>query len=372
MNELLVNMKKIRNDGTTSYTLVRTNDEVGELTEGFNIMLQKIKDYISNISQMNADLEGKVIERTQEIEAQKEEIEAQKEEITTQLEMVTSQKDIIEAQQYQILDSIRYAKRIQTAILPPDDLFKNSFADYFLFNRPRDIVSGDFYWSLKKDNKIFVAVADCTGHGVPGAFLSILGISFLNEIVNVKNCLDASDILGQLRNTLIFSLHQKGKEGEAWDGLEVALCILDIDNNSLQYAGANRPVYLVRKEGDGHEADGQTKDNMLVFKKGDYKMLKYKPDNMPIGIYYDEVSPFKNIDILLQHGDSIYLFSDGYVDQLGGPKRKTYRIKYFRELLFAIQDKEMSEQKEILEKEITEWQGGLVQTDDILVVGMRI
>ena len=371
VNELLVNMKKIRTDGITSYTLVRTNDEIGELAEGFNVMLRKIKDYISNISQMNADLEDKVIERTKEIEEQKEEIEAQKEEITTQLEVVISQKDTIEAQKYQILDSIHYAKRIQTAILPPDDLFKSSFADHFILNRPRDIVSGDFYWSIKKDNKIFVAVADCTGHGVPGAFLSILGISYLNEIVNMKNCHDASEILGQLRNALIFSLHQKGTEGEAQDGMELALCILDMENKSLQYAGANRPLYLVRKVDSGNETSGHSKNNVGLLKKGVYQMLKYNPDSMPIGIYYDAASPFTDNHIPIQAEDSIYLFTDGYVDQIGGPRRKTYRVKYFRELLFKIQDKKMKQQKAILEQTITEWQGGLSQTDDILVIGMK-
>ncbi len=372
VNELLANMKKIRKDGITSYTLVRTNDEVGELSEGFNIMIQKIRDYISNISQMNADLEGKVIERTKEIEAQKEEIEAQKEEITTQLEVVISQRDTIEAQQYQILDSIRYAKRIQTAILPPDDLFVSSFTDHFILDRPRDIVSGDFYWSIKYDKKIFVAVADCTGHGVPGAFLSILGISYLNEIVNMKNCHDASEILGRLRNALIFSLHQKGMEGEAQDGLEVALCILDMENQSLQYAGANRPLYLVRKVDGDKELSSQATDNAEVLKKGAYRMLKYKPDSMPIGIYYDAASPFTNINVPIHPGDSIYLFTDGYVDQIGGPRRKTYRVKYLRELLFKIQDKDMNEQKEILAQTISQWQGELIQTDDILVIGMKI
>ncbi|SMO38003.1 Serine phosphatase RsbU, regulator of sigma subunit [Saccharicrinis carchari] len=372
VNELLLNMKKIRKDDSSPYTLVRTNDEVGELAEGFNIMLHKIKNYIANISQMNAELEDKVIERTKEIEEQKEEIEAQKEEITTQLEVVTDQKNIIEAQQYQILDSIRYAKRIQSAILPPDDLFKNSFTDHFILNRPRDIVSGDFYWSIKIESKIYVAVADCTGHGVPGAFLSILGISFLNEIVNMKHSRDASQILGQLRKALIFSLHQQGKEGEARDGLEVALCVLDMDNCTLQFAGANRPLYLVRKCDEKQESNGQSNNNISVFEKDEYQILKYKPDSMPIGIYYDADSPFTNIDIRIQAGDAIYLFTDGYVDQIGGPRRKTFRVKYFRELLFQIQDREMNEQKKILEQNISEWQGGLIQTDDILVIGMKI
>ncbi|MGQ1785301.1 SpoIIE family protein phosphatase [Saccharicrinis sp. GN24d3] len=371
VHELLLNMKKIRSDGITDFTIVRSNDEVGELAEGYNVMIQKIKNYISSISQMNAELEDKVVERTREIAKQKEEIEDQKEEIETQLELVIRQKDTIEAQQQQILDSIRYAKRIQTAIMPPEDLLQNAFCDHFVLNNPRDIVSGDFYWNVKKDNKLFIAVADCTGHGVPGAFLSILGISYLNEIVSVNNY-DASEILGRMREALIFSLHQKGKEGEARDGLEIALCILDLENNTLQYAGANRPLYLVRKNHNGQSNEEKPNSNLQVIRQGDYRMLKYRPDSMPIGIYYDAVSPFTNNDITVQPGDSFYLFTDGYVDQIGGPKRKTYRVKYFRELLFAIQDKKMSEQREILQQNIKKWQGELVQTDDILVLGVKI
>ncbi|WP_066633779.1 PP2C family protein-serine/threonine phosphatase [Labilibacter marinus] len=371
VRELLLNMKKIRSDGITDFTIVRTNDEVGELAEGFNVMIQKIKNYIASISKMNAELEDKVIERTREIEKQKEEIEDQKEEIVTQLELVISQKDTIEAQKQQILDSIHYAKRIQTAIMPPEDLLQDSFCDHFVLNNPRDIVSGDFYWNVKKDNKLYIAVADCTGHGVPGAFLSILGISYLNEIVSA-NDYDASQILGRLRESLIFSLHQKGKEGEAQDGLEIALCILDLNNNTLQYAGANRPLYLFRKNSDDKNNVEPEQDYMQVIPNGDYRMLKYRPDSMPIGIYYDATSPFTNIDIPIQPGDSFYLFTDGYVDQLGGPKRKTFRVKYLRELLFGIQEKKMSEQREVLQENIKQWQGDLMQTDDILVLGVKI
>lgn len=372
VNELLYNMKEIRRDGIADFTIVRTNDELGELAEGFNIMIQKIKDYINSISQMNKDLEDKVIERTKEIAEQKEEIEAQKEEIETQLEMVINQKDMIEAQKHQIVDSIYYAKRIQTAILPPEDTLKKTFTDYFVLYNPRDIVSGDFYWNIEKDNKVYIAVADCTGHGVPGAFLSILGISYLNEIINKDNLQNAGEILDRLREALIFSLHQKGEEGETQDGLEVALCILDLDNNTLQYSGANRPFYLVRKVNKKEESSGQLKENVQIVKEGDYRMLIYKPDIMPIGIYNDTNLPFTNNDISLLTGDSIYLFTDGYVDQIGGPNRKTYRVKYFRELLFRIHDKEMREQGNILAENINQWRGDKDQTDDILVIGIKL
>ena len=370
VNELLANMKKIRKDGVTDYTIVRTNDEVGELAEGFNSMIGKIKNYIASISQMNAELENKVIERTREIEAQKEEIETQKEEIESQLERVTEQKNTIEGQKTQILDSIHYAKRIQTAILPPTDALKKILSDYFVLYKPRDIVSGDFYWTFAKDDKLYIALADCTGHGVPGAFLSILGISYLNEIISENSARTSGEILGKLRDTLIYSLHQKGVEGETQDGMEVALCILNLSENTLQYSGANRPLYLVRK--NSPQLDYGTTDNVVVFENEGYQMLKYKPDNMPIGIYSESIRPFSETTISLLKNDSIYLFTDGYVDQMGGPKRKTFKVKYFRDLLFSIQDKQMSEQQTILEKHIHQWKGALEQTDDMLVLAFKV
>jgi serine phosphatase RsbU (regulator of sigma subunit) len=372
VNELLGNIKKIRKDGITDYTIVRTNDEVGELTEGFNVMIHKINDYISSISDMNRDLEKKVVERTREIAEQKEEIEAQKEEIETQLEMVINQKNTIEIQQYHILDSIYYAQRIQTALFPPEAVLSNALSDQFILYNPRDIVSGDFYWHAEKDNKVYIAVADCTGHGVPGAFLSILGISYLNEIVNKTNTQNTSEILGKLRESLISSLHQKGEEGEAQDGMEVALCILDLDKKILQYSGANRPLYLVRKVNHKQERTEKNDTKGRIINNGDFQMIIYKPDTMPIGIYGDTVQPFTKNDISLFAGDSIYLFTDGYVDQMGRPDRKTFRVKYFRELLFEIQGKNMNEQGNILAQKIKEWRRDISQTDDILVLGIKI
>jgi serine phosphatase RsbU (regulator of sigma subunit) len=372
VNELLSNMKKIRKDGITDYTIVRSNDEVGELAEGFNVMVHKIKNYIASISEMNKNLENKVVQRTKEIAEQKEEIEAQKEEIETQLEMVISQKDTIENQQSQILDSIHYAKRIQTAILPPKDILSKHLSDYFVLYNPRDIVSGDFFWIAEKNKKIYIAAADCTGHGVPGAFLSILGTSYLNEIINKVDSQNTSQILDLLRSSLISSLHQKGKEDEAQDGMEVALCMLDPEKKKLQYSGAKRPLYLIRKVVDGQVKENNDTTKIQNIIEGDFHLKIFKPDSMPIGIYDDTDMAFTNIDIPIFPGDSIYLFTDGFVDQIGGPNRKTYRVKYFRKLLFDVQHKSMREQENILFQKINEWKGNLDQTDDILVIGMKI
>jgi serine phosphatase RsbU (regulator of sigma subunit) len=350
VKELLNNMRNTRGGGAEQYTIVRTNDEIGELAEGYNEMTQKIHAYVENISRMNLELEEKVKERTREVVEQKEEIEAQKEEIEAQLDLATLQRDTIMNQKEQILDSIRYAERIQSAILPRLSHLSDSLSDHFILFKPRDIVSGDFYWSVQEGDKIFMAVADCTGHGVPGAFLSVLGISSMNEITKQNGGLRASEILEKLREFIIKALHQTGSKGETQDGIEIALCILDLKKRSMEFAGANRPVYVVSGDSIQH----------------------IKPDRMPIGIYDYEVRPFTNHTLKLKKNDSIYLFSDGYVDQLGGPLRKTFRSRKFRKLLLDIRENPMSDQKRILTDTLESWQGDVEQIDDILVMGIRV
>jgi len=350
VKELLINIKNTRGGEAEQYTIVRTNDEIGELAEGYNEMTRQIHTYVESISSMNRDLEEKVKERTKEVLEQKEEIETQKEEIEAQLDLATLQRDTISVQKDQILDSIHYAERIQSAILPPEKNLSEHLRDHFLLFKPRDIVSGDFYWTMEKDNKLLVAVADCTGHGVPGAFLSMLGIVSMNEIVNRSKDLKPDKILEQLREILIKSLHQTGKRGEAQDGIEIALCVIDLKKLTLDYSGANRPLYIVRKGSVEH----------------------IRPDRMPIGIYEQEFVPFTTHSIKLKKDDGLYLFSDGYVDQLGGPMRKTFRVKKFRELLVKIQDQSMDAQKQVLLQNLKEWQGDVEQIDDILVMGIKI
>ena len=190
---------------------------------------------------------------------------------------------------------------------------------------------GDYYWMTLKDEMTVVAAADCTGHGVPGAFMSMLGISFMNEIVNKEATTQANEILNQLRSHVISSLGQTGEEGEAQDGMDLALCVIDTAGMKIQYSGAYNPLYLIRNE----------------------KLVEFKPDKMPIG-------------------DALYMFSDGYVDQFGGMKQKKFMTKNFKELLIRIHKKSMEEQKEILDNTILDWMGGVEQIDDILVMGLRI
>lgn len=283
---------------------------------------EKNKNLIEELKETNEQLEHKVIERTQKIEAQKNEM----------------------------TDSIRYAKRIQNALHPPCQLIAENLNDFFILNKPRDIVSGDFYWMAEKEGKVVVAVSDCTGHGVPGAFMSMLGIAYLNEIVNKTITLRANEILNQLRGNVIRSLHQTGKKDEAREGMEMALCIIDFEQGKVQYSGAFNPLYLIRNK----------------------ELIEFKGDKMPIGIYNDEEESFTNQKIDLQKGDALYMFSDGFVDQIGGPRRRTFRSKYFKELLLSNSDKTMIDQHQILDQTMKEWRGDMEQIDDILVMGLRV
>lgn len=253
-------------------------------------------------------------------------------------------------QKRQITDSIEYASRIQTAILPPVDYIASVIPDHFILYKPRDIVSGDFYWITHKDGKIVVAVVDCTGHGVPGAFMSMLGFAFLNEIVNKETSLRANQILNQLRNYVKASLHQTGKEDEAKDGMDIALCIIDPDKQKLQYSGAYNPLYLLRSD----------------------DFISLKADRMPIGIHIIEKESFTNHEIDIQKGDIIYIFTDGYIDQFGGPNSSKFKMAPFKEMLVSVKDKPMTEQKELLEKEFYRWKGSREQIDDVLIMGIKI
>lgn len=272
-------------------------------------------------------LEQKVKERTQE---------------------VVKQKEIVEQKNKDITDSINYAKNIQLALLPSIAEIEEKFPDSFILYKPRDIVSGDFYWVANKENKSFIAASDCTGHGVPGAFMSMLGIAFLDEIVANNPEITANNILEQLRYNVIESLHQTGKEGESKDGMDMALLVVDWDNNQAQFAGANNPLYLFRNK----------------------ELIEIKPDKMPIGFHIKK-QEFNNHIIDLQPNDTIYLFSDGYPDQFGGDGGKKFKYKQFKEVLLEIHGKTPKEQLKILDETIENWKGNFEQLDDILVIGIQ-
>lgn len=260
------------------------------------------------------------------------------------------QKEIIETKNKDITDSIRYAKRIQEAILPPKELIQNVFPDSFIFYRPKDIVSGDFYWFSQKNDKAVIVVADCTGHGVPGAIMSMIGNALLNETVNEKEYLQPNEILNQLSKGIFLALKKGMKQSESKDGMDIGLCVVDYTAKRLDFAGAYRPLYY--------------------FRNGTFEEIK--SDKNPIGEMNTAFSGYHNHQRSFNSGDRIYLFTDGYVDQFGGTEKRKFMSKRFRELLTQMQSLTMDEQLIQLEKNIDEWKGKLEQVDDVLVLGIKL
>jgi len=258
-------------------------------------------------------------------------------------------------QQESITDSLHYAEKIQHAVLPREAYIKKCFTQHFVLYKAKDIVSGDFYWITRKAATIMLAVADCTGHGVPGAFMSMLGISFLNDILrkSMKHFftgnLTASDMLEQLRKSIKKALKQTSTDSLTKDGMDMSFIIVDLDTKYLQFSGAFNPLILIRNK----------------------EITKIKGDRNPIGIHLNEM-PFTNHEMQLEEGDCLYMFSDGYIDQFGGPKNKKFLAKRFEQLLLEIHEKPMPEQKNILDETLIDWMGDNEQVDDICVFGCRI
>jgi len=280
---------------------------------------------------------------------QKSEIENQRDEILAQSNELKNQRDITEEQNRNIKSSIQYASRIQNALLPSQEIFNKIFPNHFIFYKPRDIVSGDFYYIKELDNqRVIFAAADCTGHGVPGAFMSMLGMTLLNDILANSQTFSPNEILNELRKGIKNSLQQTGKIDEAKDGMDIALCLFDSKNFSLQFSGAHNPLYLIR-------------NNELIDIKG---------DKMPVGVHPKDNNLFTNHEISLEKNDKIYIFSDGYVSQFGGERKETFKTKYFQALLLKICNEPILKQREILENSFLEWKRNLEQVDDILVIGI--
>ena len=349
------------------HTIKAKNDEIGEMTHALNRVisgLESTKDFAISVGSGRFDahyeplseedtlgkilikmrddlaeseriLEQKVKERTAEVVKQKEEIELQNEKISELYEEVT--------------DSIKYAKGLQEAILPPDEFVKEALPDSFILYKPKDIVSGDFYWIEKKKGKTYFAAVDCTGHGVPGAFMSIVGYNALNEALRKND--DPASILDALNKGISKTLHNNAMGSTHKDGMDLALCCYDETTKELQYAGAYNPLYLIRN--------------------GEVNQIK--ADKFAIGGYYeDEQNKYTNHVIQLQEKDYIYIFSDGYADQFGGPQGKKFMYKRFRDYLLTLNGKSMNAQRDFLNNTIEHWKGPLEQIDDILVIGMHV
>ncbi|MBS4012924.1 MAG: tetratricopeptide repeat protein [Bacteroidetes bacterium] len=291
-----------------------------------------------------------------------EEIRAQKEEIESQHETVVKQKIYIEEQKYRIDDSIRYAQRIQSAVLPTDSIVSKLFDEYFILYLPKDVVSGDFYWASESGEWIILAAADCTGHGVPGAFMSMLGMSFLNQITATKKFTNASDTLFDLRKEIIKALRQSEDDDDSQlDGMDISLAAINKNTLKCHWAGANSPIWIIKNSYDDDS------DEIIEEIKG---------DKMPVGIYI-KMDKFTNHEIQLKKGDKLYLFSDGYADQFGGREKKKFNKKALKSLLSESASLPMSKQKEILEAKLYEWKNpeqGIQydQIDDIVFMGIKI
>ena len=273
---------------------------------------------------------------------QKAQIEKQKHEVEQAHEM-------LEEKNKEVMDSIVYAQRIQQALLKSEEHVSKHLPSHFVVFRPKDVVSGDFYWMLEKENHMYMCVADCTGHGVPGAFLTMLGSSFLNEINAGEKLLEPGIILDKLRQRFIDELSQSNEYGDIRDGMDISFCRLDLKTNDLQWAGANNPLYIIR-EGE---------------------ILETRGDRQPIGIY-DKMSPFTNHTFELKSKDTICIFSDGFIDQFGGVKGKKLKSNAFKKLLLHNNSKSMEEQKTELIKYFDNWKGNFEQIDDVCIVALRI
>ncbi len=347
--------------------LKQRNDEIGEMVDAMNTLvlgLKRTKDFAEQVGSGNfeweyqplseaddlghalikmrddlevneRELENKVKERTAEVVKQKEELEQQSKRIG---ELYT-----------QVTDSIRYAKRLQEAILPPSSTVKKLLPNCFILYKPKDIVSGDFYWMDEKNGKVYFSAVDCTGHGVPGAFMSIVGYNNIQTSFSDPSNTTPASILNALNKGITASLHQR--EGNTRDGMDMAICAIEYGKGLIEYAGANNPLYIVRKN----------------------EIIEVKPNKQAIGSYIEgETKDFINHQIPIQKEDMIYIFSDGYADQFGGDKGKKLMYKKFRQILLENALLNTQEQQAHLNKHIESWKGNLEQVDDILVIGLRI
>ncbi len=304
---------------------------------------------------INRDLEQKVAERTLEVVHQNEELEANS-------QLLIQQNDRLDKAYTHITDSVRYAKRIQTALLPSKTTWEAVLPNSFVLYKPKDIVSGDFYWFAKERENIFIAVADCTGHGVPGAFMTVIGNNILNQIIsensninneNSQNCIEPAYLLTELDKRLLQTLQQQGVEAskdKVNDGMDIALAKINVSTAQITVSSAKRVVYQFRNN----------------------ELIEHEPNKFPIGSSHFGGKVFEQKVINYQQNDIFYLFTDGYPDQFGGTENRKFMIKQFRNLLIEIHNLPLSEQHEILNTKIENWKNGTTQTDDILVMGLKM
>ena len=362
----------------------------------FNLWVsdQILQSFLANkeLALANNEIEQKNEELNQLVE----EISSQRDEIEAQRDTVEQQKQHIEIIHNEVEQSIDYAMRLQQSILPDEKLLAKYISDYFVFFRPKDKVSGDFYWWAHIENYTIITAADCTGHGVPGAFMSMLGTSFLREIVQKEYVTHTGVILRKLRKEIIKALKQKGESGEQKDGMDMAIISINHETNTVQFSGANNPLYIVKSEEEtviarrNDEAISTNNEQIatpsarnddknkqiasgltLAMTNNDYGLYEIKPDKMPIAIY-EKMDNFTAHEIYIEKGDQLYLFSDGFADQFGGPKGKKFKYKPFKQLIINNCQLTMTEQKEIFEKTFNGWVQGYEQIDDVTIMGIKL
>lgn len=302
-------------------------DEIGVLSDSFSNMQHSIKDLVDELQDINHNLENKVEERTLELKAQ---------------------KDVLEHQNKEILDSINYALRLQNAILPSQVKINKLIPNGFVLFLPKDIVSGDFYWMNEVGDEALVAAVDCTGHGVPGAMVSVVGANGLNRCIREFNLSKPSDILDQLTDLVIETF--ESEDHEVKDGMDCGLLSINFKEKKVQFAGANNPLWIHRK--------------------GAAEIEEIKGNKQPIG-KFDHSVPFENHVVQLNEGDTVYIFSDGYADQFGGPRGKKMKYKTLKNFLIEAKNKPMEEVKELLINKFNDWKGDLEQLDDVCIIGVR-
>ncbi|MCQ2253048.1 MAG: SpoIIE family protein phosphatase [Bacteroidales bacterium] len=322
--------------------------------------------------------------KNKEITSQKENLEQKNEELSQQRKTiedfaneVVGKNREIENINKSITDSIQYAKRIQESVCAIPDFMHEANIDFFVFFRPKEIVSGDFFWFNRQNNYIFAVAADCTGHGVPGAFMSMLGISLLNKVVAERGITSPELILNNLRNDIKRTLHQYDINASQKDGMDMSLIRIDTQSLELMYSGANNDGYLVQNFGDRESAEAihplGTKDIISESDNGTTRLTMMPADLMPIGVYIREKESFTLQKYQLRKGDSVYLTSDGVLDQFGGPSKSKFMKKNFKKMLMEINGKKMEEQKTLLDNTITSWIGtDYFQMDDMVVIGIQI
>jgi serine phosphatase RsbU (regulator of sigma subunit) len=308
---------------------VEQKDEIGILALSFKSMQQSLHKMIDDLNEANHTLEEKVAKRTQELKLQ---------------------KDLIEEKNREVMDSIHYAQRLQTAILPTSQYIYENLRESFILFRPKDIVSGDFYWMTDIDGKIYVAAVDCTGHGVPGAMVSIVGANGLNRCVKEFGLKKPGEILNKLREIVIETFNAS-HDGEVKDGMDIAMLAIDKKTRKVEFAGANNPLWI---------ANGATREMEVV-----------KGDKQPIG-KFDHAVPFSTHELQLSEGDCLYIFTDGYADQFGGIKGKKLKYKPFQQMLLQNMHLPMHEQKNLIQDAFVEWMSDFEQVDDVCVIGLRL